>query len=373
MNDRVAKADFRLGRLLVISVALIAGVNLLVFLVRQVMEGEAVDGPAGSSYVTTASGVGAMFEMYEQLGLHPVRLRDSFLREPMQVDQVLFQMNETTVSVEEEVEARAVRDFVTGGGRLILAGPVSEGYLRVLSEDYPVYALEDGIGPVEQVFSDLPASGVATIESDTIGVIAEPRTWTPLYVDDQGRVLVVVSGLGSGEVYWIADYTFFANSHIALADNASLAVALADGRQPVFDETIHGFFNNAGLIPQQWLLAFWLGLAAALVAVVSYGTRRVPPEEFKRDLAPARAQYVDSMGSLLARAKDESAALKPIREAAMALLTTASGEPDGQTRLAMMLGLAPHEVSSLLDDDSPDPVVMGQAFAKLELALKERL
>ena len=372
MNDRVAKADFRLGRLLVIFVALIAGVNLLVFLVRQVMEGEAVDGPAGSSYVTTASGVAAMFEMYEQLGLHPVRLRDSLLREPMQVDQVLFQINATTVSV-EGAEASAVRDFVTGGGRLILAGPVSEGYLGVLSEDHPVYALGDGIGPVQQVFSDLPASGVATIESDTIGVIAESRTWTPLYVDDQGRTLVVVSGLGSGEVYWIADYAFFANSHIALADNASLAVALADGRQPVFDETIHGFFNNAGLIPQQWLLAFWLGLVAALVAVVSYGTRRVPPEEFKRDLAPARAQYVDSMGSLLARAKDESAALKPIREAAMALLTTASGEPDGQTRLAMMLGLAPHEVSSLLDDDSPDPVVMGQAFAKLELALKERL
>lgn len=372
MNDRVAKADFRLGRLLVIVVLVVAGVNLLVFLVRQVVEGEAVDGPAGSSYVTTTAGVAAMFEMYDQLGLQPERLRDTVLREPPRADQVLIQVNETTISV-EEAEAELVRDFVTDGGRLILAGPVSEGYLQTLVEDYPVYALEDSSGRYRQVFPDLPASGAGTIEADTIGVLAEPRTWAPLYIDDQGRTIVAVAHVGSGDVFWVADYTFFANGYIAQADNAPLAVALADGRQPLFDETIHGFVDSAGMIPQQWMVAFWLGLAAALVAVFSYGTRRVPPEEFKRDLAPARAQYVDSMGALLARSKDESAALRPIREAAMGLLTTAAGEPHGQTRLALMLGLGQPEVSALLEDDSPDPIVMGQAFAKLEHALKEKL
>lgn len=372
MNDRAAKADFRLGRLLVVVVVVLVGVNLVVFLVRQVVQGEAVDGPAGSSYVTTTVGVAAMFEMYDRLALRPERLRDSVLRAPPRPHQVLFQVNETTISVEEG-EAGVVRDFVRGGGRLVLAGPVSETYLRILSEDYPVYVLESSSDPFSQVFPDLPASGVALIEADTIGVLAEPRTWTPLYIDGQGRVIVAVSRLGSGDVYWIADYAFFANGYIAKADNASLAVALANGRQPVFDETIHGFVDSPGIIPQQWTVAFWLGLAAALVAVISYGTRRVPPEESRRDLSPARAQYVDSIGSLLARSEDEPAALKPIREAAIGLLTTASGEPDGQTRAGVMLGLAPGEVSALIDDESPDPLVMGRAFSKLERALKEKL
>lgn len=372
MNDRVAESEFRLGRVVVLAVLVIAGINLLVFLVRQVVEGEAVDGPAGSSYVTTAPGIAAMFEMYGQLGSDPERLRDSLLRDPPRTDQVLLQLDETTISVEGP-EAGIVRDFVSGGGRLILAGPVSDRYLNVLFEDYPVYALEDGSGPYRQVFPDLPASGVARIEADTIGVLDEPRTWTPIYVDDEGRIIVAVSRLGSGDVYWIADYRFFANSHIGLADNASFAMALADGRQPVFDETIHGFMDTAGMIPEQWMVGFWLGLAAALVAVVSYGTRRVPPEEFTRDLAPARAQYVHSMGALLARTKNEAAALEPIREAAMGLLAAASAEPAGRARIAMMLGLGPHEVSGLLDDEAPDPVVVGQAFAKLERALKEQL
>jgi hypothetical protein len=316
--------------------------------------------------------VAAVFDMYDQLGLRPQRLRDSLLREPPRVDQVLFQIDEITISV-EEAEAGAVRDFVTGGGRLVLAGPVSESYLDSLFEENPVYALQGGSGPARQVFPDLPATGVAIIEADTIGVLAEARTWTPLYIDDQGGVLVAVNRLGSGDVYWVADYAFFANSYVASADNASLAVALADGRQPVFDETIHGFVDTPGMIPSQWMVALWLGLAAALVAVVSYGTRRVPPEEFKRDLAPARAQYVDSMGSLLARTKDEAAALQPIRDAAVGLLTTASSGADRQTRVAEMLGLNPQETSALLSEDSPDPLMVGQAFSKLEQSLKEKL
>ena len=150
-------------------------------------------------------------------------------------------------------------------------------------------------------------------------------------------------------------------------------MALADGRTPVFDEVIHGYGVSGQVIPDTWTVAFWLALATGIVALVAYGWRSGPPEEVTRDLGPRRSDYVDAVGSLLARSSDRSGALVPIRRAAVNLLGVESLNEEAQLAAARRQGLSEEEAKALLVDEDADPTDVGLAFVKLHEQTKEML
>ena len=366
------RRDIPLARTILLVVAIVVGLNVMFLLVRALVGREVVDGPAGSSFVTTGQGTAALFELYERNGLDPVQKRVSPARETVSPSDVFMQIT-SGAAQPDEATASALRTFVANGGRLVIAGLVPDEYIEEITGESAEWTVERLDGAASQVFPDVPAVGPIPIEAPVLAIFVEPGPWVPWYVLDDGRFPVLQLRVGRGDVIWISDGSYFSNARLAIQANSSFALALADGRTPVFDEVIHGYGETGQSIPDAWTVAFWLGLATALVALVAYGWRSGPPEEVTRDLGPRRADYVDAVGSLLARSPDSAGALEPIRRTAVRVLGAESLDEEGQLVAARRQGLTDDEARALLADDDADPADVGLAFVKLYEQTKEKL
>jgi hypothetical protein len=204
----------------------------------------------------------------------------------------------------------------------------------------------------------------------------------PLGTD--GDVVVVVAGpVAGGRVVAVADSSLLHNDHLAEADNAAFALAIAgEAERPVlFLESVHGYGAASGLgaLPEA-AKATLIGLVgAALVGMWCAGQRFGPPEDRARRLPPPRRDYVDAMAVSLARSGDPATAVEPLRRSARQAwadrLTPGSPDPtkrstaDGplDPQAAAAAGLGPDELAAL---DHPSTtaaglLALGRAAARL--------
>ena len=367
-------------RTIVRWLAIVIGVFALLAVVVAVYDtyfDSRTDGPLGSSYVTTAQGVGAWHDVLVELGTSVERLRTPFATGMVSRDTtyvVVFPDEGSSDTVGE------LRMHVARGGRAVLVGAQEiESALGI--ELDRVQSEEGGTENVEAMF----VSDVASIRTTGMLYASQPDAAggdlrpTGERISMAGGEIAVVYRLGEGEIITLSDPWVFSNAFLKDADNAVLAVRISGQGPVVFDEFSHGFGTDEGLGGlTAGLVRFALvGLLAALVAMWSISSRIGPPEQATRALPPARGVFIDAVAQGVVGSGDVGA-FEPLRMRALDTLDRVGsrydvGGIDAQRRLAgAQFGLSSEEVIQVATrpGSRAEATAMAAIAATIERALE---
>lgn len=265
---------------------------------------QVVSGPTGSSHVTTADGLAAYHDLLLAAG-HEVSVLNTPIR-PGTLDPsttlVIASPEEFTL---DERQVDLIGDFLTNGGRLVLASTTFFGDVATTLLD-PAPRL--GPAPPKEVTSLLPVpetAGVATVATSGLYAWKDSGSALPI-VGTDGVTVVAVASIGRGRLVLLADPAVLSNAFIGTNAPLGLAIVGEPGRPIVFDEHVHGYGSDSAItaIPPRWRTALVLLLLAALVWLWSIGSRFAPAEPADRVFPPARGLYVDALAASLARTPD---------------------------------------------------------------------
>ncbi len=281
-------------RVVVVVVGVVVGLNLVLAALDLVV-GSDPGGPTGSSLATGDDGVAAWADLLEVRGVPVTRLRTPL--EDAEVDpSATLVVSEPTADLSPAAR-EAVAAHVAAGGRLVAVGATATGAVVAATGVDPGWADRGPTDPVPLV--DGPeAAGVSRLSGEGRGAYLTPGPLTPIVGGDGD-----VTAVSSGTVVAVADPSVLWNRHLAEADDAAFALALAGAGPVVFAEAEHGYGSAGGFgaLPLGWRLAAG-GLAlAALLAMWSAGQRLGPVERRERVLPPPRAAYVDAVAATLSR------------------------------------------------------------------------
>jgi Domain of unknown function (DUF4350) len=347
-----------------IAVGLVA-LNLGLRALRSVTGGSP-GGRESSSYATKSDGVAAYAELLGRAGHEVRRLR-------VEPRDAALEGNETAVVLDPpfvlDEDAKALRAFVSAGGRLVTADASGSWFRDVVDVEpklaHGVVARARPLAPVAEV------AGVRSVR--TRGLAAWEDTGAALPILGRGgRVVAAVVQRGNGRAVLLADPSPLWNELLDEADDAAFALAAAGpaSRPVVFFETYHGYGRSRGLaaIPGRWWTAFALGAFAVVLLGLARGRRFGPPEADERDLAPPRREYVESLAGVLARTRAPREALAPVRAEVRRRLARRTGIPPGDddrlAAAARRLGFADDEIAATLGGGG-DVLAAGRALARL--------
>jgi hypothetical protein len=348
----------------------IVAVNAALALVGS-LTGGTPGGPSSSSYATGADGLGAYASLVARAG-HPVRrLREAAAKAHLDSSTTVVVLDPAFVTPDD---ARALRRFVAGGGRLVAGGEGSDEWLRRILPGGPEWStagtrLALAFVPIAEL------TGVARVVADDRGSWQKLGSALPALAGGS-RTLLAVASVGDGRVLLLADASPLENGLLARADNAAFGLGLAGARERpvVFAESYHGYGKSSGIsaIPGRWQALLLLGGVSVLAFMLARGRRLGPAEPERRELAPPRRDYVDAMASLIGRTRDRPAAATALRERAHAVIARATGSDDLSS--ATSLGLEGHELGALLQPAPTEAglIEAGRSLARLERAARRR-
>ena len=313
----------------------------------------------------------------------PIAELNDGLSEAQAVRTTLILAAPMYAATEQKELAAEVKQFLQRGGRVLATGPSgalllpggavkAPGILKSgLCETTP-----EGPGPLARVGSVEMVEG-AQWASEGPAYRVEQRCGTD--------AVVVRYAVGKGEAIWWASAGPLENAELKNDGDLRLLLAtVGDGREVVFDESLHGatktLWDAAKGLPMGWLL-----LQAALLfglLVVSFSRRR-GPMRFPVLLARSSpVEFAVSMGDLYEKAAATSSATEAARrrllrmvtrEAGVALGTIEEGPEAIAEALRVRLGGDWSRVSEHLNDAKRaqhEAIAMGSALA-LVRALSE--
>jgi hypothetical protein len=357
-------------RIVLAAVAVIVGVNVLASVI-DAATGGTPGGPRSSSYATGGDGLAAYHDLLRDSG-HPVtRLRDRPGEAALDPASTVVVLDPRDIS---RAETRALRRFVSSGGRLVAGGAAASAWLGEIVSPPPAWR-ESGprVATVEGTAPEV--AGVRRVE--TAGEGSWRAGGAARAVLGRPPVLAVAT-VGRGRAVLLADASPLQNGLLAHADNAALGLDLAGpaGRPVVFAETVHGYGAQRGLaaLPDRWKWTLAGLLLAALAWIASRVRRLGPAERESRPLPPPRREYVDAVAAALARTGRPAASAERVKAAARARVARRAGlgaEPpaDRMRGAALGLGLSEDEADALvrpLGDDDEDLLLAGRALAQTE-------
>jgi len=319
MNLPRIRIDRTTAFVLIAAVLVIGAYVALVSLAQQYYT---VTAASPSAYGTDSAGLSIYFRYLEALRLTPQTLK-TMEKLPAGATIIAAAPFENPPSPSE---GRALVAWVRGGGRLVLAGEADailrgSGLGASPSTGDPLV----GLGP------DQPGSlsrGVTKMEPGVSRLLSTDPGWVVHYRDGKGAVLMSAV-LGRGEVVWLADTHPISNGGIGSADDAALAVALADAGRPIyFDEYHHGFTDDAtvwdrlGYGGQAAVVLLAVGLMLLLVATA----RRIGPPIAEVEVVQARTgAYIGQLAELYRKAGARGDALSSLEDGLFRALTRRHG------------------------------------------------
>ena len=317
-------------------------------------------GPASSSFATRSEGLAAWAELARRHHVTVHALCDSPADVALQGGTIAVMDGRLTRD-----EARALRGFAERGGRVVAGGPPGGWTATLLGEREPPEWVSGG-----------PKTATTTATAPETAGVAHVRTAGDGRWKQAGPLgsLLLVRPAGRGRIVLLADSSPLQNRLLGQADNAALALALG-GRGPLtFVESVHGYGPQRGLaaLPARFGWALIGLLLAALVFMVARGRRLGPPERERRELAPPRRAYVDSLAATMARGRDREEAVGPVRAEARRRLARRAGiredaPGDAWLEAARSAGLGDDEARALSGraEDDEAVVATGRALATL--------
>ena len=211
-----------------------------------------------------------------------------------------------------------LKDWVSGGGRLILLSPpygdAGDTMLGIPASRERQRAVTNATP-----FANLAVTAaIRSVRGDfrtQFDDAATPKA-LPLLVTRDG-IVALQYRLGRGKIVVLTDPSVFANERLDQADNARFALNLLGGSDAVaFDESIHGYVRGDSLwnvLPAGAHLAVYVVGVAVLLALVGSLFRFAPPIPLEEADERDSSAYITSMAQLLARGR---AARKALRDGA---------------------------------------------------------
>lgn len=353
----------RTRRTLVWLAAGVVGVNLLAWGLARISSGGGVDGPTGSSYVTTADGAAAVEGLLSRLGTPTVRLRVPLDEAQLDPQGTVLALDVTSSDYSSS-ELEALDRFMMDGGRLVVAGQA--GFVERLFPDTPRWRTA---GASSGEVTGTVAGHLEAVQLSGFGSFEPTDEYAPFLVATD-TVIGISRPVGSGTFIWLADSFPFHNDGIGRGRNAVAVVNMIDPAGPVFfDEFRHGYREEASVwqvLPSGWQTALLLGAAVIVLALVSYGRRLGPPHDLERRLPPGREAYLEAVAGMLSRAGATGEALSILRAEARRRLSE-HGDPYSA---AVAAGLDEAQIAAVLgDEESRDALVLADRALK---RLRER-
>ena len=262
---------------------------------------------SASVYDTGPGGTAALRKYVEAMGASTTTVQgDTFAADPSQIG-VLFMLGPSEAFT--QVDAIAVRRFITGGGTAVLAtdAGIFEGALLDVFDIHVAGALGPGhyaLGGIE--FADPPAHAIAL---DRGVVLSFGAGRVPL-ASSAGRTIVALAREGTGSLIVVGSVAPFLTAELGEADNGRFALALAapaiaSRRAVAFDEYHHGVHPTTDVLVL--LTRTWPGRALlfAVVALFLYlvaSGRRLGPA-IPLDPRPPRSslEYIRGFAGLVRR------------------------------------------------------------------------
>ena len=344
---------------IVVGVVSIVGIMVALVIVAAFGSDDAVDGPMGSSLVTTSLGSAGLLETLDELGADVRQLRVPLSAEVLEDVDTLIAL-EVGEQFYDPFEVVSLKNRVESGLTLITAGPPNTELLEPIIDDVP-----DWIPTTQRQGATI--IGSQTVVSTRFGTF-QPGPGLPLVVAG-GRDLVVMFAVGDGAVVMFSDTAMLANQSLGLADNAAFAVDQIGLGTVAFDEFRHGFteLGSTGLLqaaPDTWTQTAWLVALALVAGLVTYGRRLGPAEPEGRTFVPSRRSLVDSVAASLRRTRSPVEATQSTRDLAIreisrrALLGHDATDEDVAAAAANMLT---DEQRTAVLHPSPDTVLTADA------------
>ena len=357
------------------AVLAIVSVLLVINLVAAAIDALAPSpsGPDSSSFATSARGLAAWAELERRAGVEVSALRrpPSATSLPARGTVVLLDPGHLQRS-----EAEALRGFAERGGRVIAGGEPDDWVATLLGLDGPPDFDDDSAETARRLVDAPETAGVTRVRT------AGEGRWRSAgraqrALGTRGGALLLLATAGQGRIALLADASPLQNRLLDEADNAALALALGGEGPLAFVESVHGYGPARGLaaLPARFGWAL-IGLAlAALCFGVARGRRLGPPEPERRDLAPPRRAYVDSLAATMAKGKQRDEAVAPVRAEARRLLAKRAGlgrESDDEAWFAAgrAAGLDAEATRALLGPARDDVTVVATGRALAGLARK---
>ena len=353
-----------------IVVGVLVGFALLVGLFSSYIDPR-VEGPFGSSFTTTGHGVGAWHDVLEELGRPTTQSRVAFPEASVTADATVVVVDPQIADFDAEYMT-SLLEHAESGGRVVLVGVFGvEGFLGE-----PIRVVEAGVvsigvvpGPFSTDVTDLAVRGGDRYAGHGGEAI----------VTDTGGDVVVRFVIGAGDIVAVSDPWLFSNILIPEADNGVLAVRLVGGGPVVFDEFVHGFGVDQGptALGAGLLRFVVVGTIGALVAMWAVGRRLGPPEQRSRSFPPSRAEYLDALGTSLAKTGDYRA-YEPLRVRSTRAIDRVASRYVGLSREEQDLkagahfGLAADEVATLARPPAnrAEAAAVASVAAKIERAME---
>jgi len=220
--------------------------------------------------------------------------------------------------------------FLNRGGRVLATGPSGAALLPSGETKAP--------GLVQPQLCETTPEGSGELARAGSVEMAEEAQWSSdaakFEVEQRCGVeaVVVRYAVGKGEVVWWASAGPVENEELKNdADLRLLLASIGNGRDVVFDESLHGatktVWDEAKGLPLSWL-----ALQAALLfvlLVVSFSRRRGPVRSPVRLPRSSPVEFATSMGDLYEKAAASSAATEAAKRRLLRVLTREAGVAQG--------------------------------------------
>lgn len=312
------------------GVAVLAVLLILAVAFAMLDRSTVVDGPTGSSFVTTATGLAALHDTLERAERQPSRIQQPL--SPAALESLdAYLVSDVEFAQYTEAELSALAGFVEAGGRVLVLGVPPRALVQAFDIDLDWSGTPVGVVPVS-----VPLEHTSTLDASRFGSFARDHGGASL-AGSPDADLVVRFARGEGEILFIADSSLAHNSTVGRADNIDFFGDLLTG-QIGFDEYRHGYDDTpaTGLIsaaPGNWSGAGVLGVFVVAIALISYGRRFGTVEPQARELVPDRSTFIDSVARSMRRAGGTLPAV-PLRRALHRELGLAADATIGDIRAA---------------------------------------
>jgi hypothetical protein len=264
---------------------------------------------APTSYSTASGGAKAAYLLLLQSGYNVQRWERPLTDLPKTAGTTLILADPMEAPTREERES--VKNFLSGGGRIIATGMFSGTFLPD-NDSVPDALL--GMTP-KKASAVSPSTITRAAPEITIAPQARWPSYTPAYslYGDGDEIVVVQYPYGRGEVLWWAAATPLTNAGLKEPGNLEFLVAsVGDANAPIlWDEYVHGYRENLGSSvahsPVKWL---FLQLALLGLAVVATFSRRSGPLAAPvTDVRLSPLEFVQTLGGLYENAGTASVAV----------------------------------------------------------------
>jgi hypothetical protein len=352
------------GRAALAIVAIVAGLIVITQVVDALVPSPG--GPRSSSFATAPDGFAAWADLARRSGREVRAVRERPSDDTLPADGTVVMLDPDGFS---RGQARALRRFAEGGGRLVAGGSDPGDWLEELAGGIE---WERGGEQAARVLVPAPETGSASaLRTRGEGHWGRAGAALPVAAGDDGPI-VLVRTAGRGRIALVADPSPLQNRLLDDADNAALALALAGPGPLTFVESVHGYGTATGLaaLPARFRWGLILLGLCGLLLIAARWPRMGPPEPPERPLFPPRRAYVDALAATLARSRDRASAVESVRSAARERLVRRAALPrdadaGAWAAAARAAGLADDETRALLDDAGDDGIAAGRALARL--------